>query len=130
MHFSLCQDLKINLPQALVTVLVMCWHIHYIFFFSVPLPCVFLLPSLSKMMLQKSVLLSPMVHQTISLKVPALMHLYNLKLFLLSLILPITFYSRKKATLFTVNLFYMMWQVSWSLQLSCEADGKFCDSFS
>lgn len=71
MHLSLCQELKIYLPQALLTMLVMCWLIHCNFPFLFLSACVFPPSIPSKALLQKSVLLNPMTHQTKPLKAPA-----------------------------------------------------------
>ena len=131
MHLNLCQGLEINLPQALLTMLVMCWLIHCNFSFlslchlyslllACPKPCYKSLSHSTPWFLKQNQSRSQ------------LMDLYNLKWFLLSLVLPITFCSRKKAMLFTANLFYIdaasllesaallcgRWEILWQLQLN------------
>lgn len=130
MHLNLCQELKIYLPQAILTMLVMCWLIHCNFSF------LFLCHVYSLLLSSPKHCYKSLSYSTLWLIKQnhsrfQLMFLYNLKWFLLSLVQPNAFCSRKKKPCSLQQTFStLMQQVSKSLQPSCEADGRFCDNFS
>lgn len=131
MHLNLCQDLKINLPQALLTMLVICLLIHCNFSFLSLCHVYSLLLACPKHCYKSLSYSTPwFIKQNHSRS--QLIYLYNLRWFLLSLLVPITFCSRKKAMLFAANFFYidvasllesaaLLWgrrEILWQLQLN------------
>lgn len=107
MHLNLCQELKIYLPQAILTMLVMCWLIHCNFSFLFLCHVYSLLLShpkhCYKSLFYSTLWLIKQNHSRFQL-----MFLYNLKWFLLSHVRPNAFCSRKKkAMLFAANFFYI-----------------------
>lgn len=104
MHLNLCQELKIYLPQALLTMLVMCWLIHCNFSFLPPCHVYSLFLSHPKHCYKSLSYSTPsLIKQNHSRS--QLMYLYNLKWFLLSLFYQILSALEKQSRALCSKLF-------------------------